>query len=265
MVYKKERKPQKKKGITKEMKICLILAIIFFLYGVTIKVLAPGGTGFFIVWILMAAIVAVAGVFFQKGIFKMIPMPFKTVGIAVCVVIFCSFLLIEGLVIRQMSMSGRDGLDYVIVLGAQVHKDRPSVVLKYRLDRAAEYLRDNPETICIVSGGQGSNEPYAEAYGMQQYLLQQGIDTDRILIEDQSKTTAENMRFSKKMIPESASVGIITNDFHMFRALQIAKNEGFQTGQICGITAGSTRFFLPNNMLREYLAEIKFLLKKAVA
>ena len=227
--------------------------------------LAPGGTGFFIVWILMAAIVTVAGVFFQKGIFKMIPMPFKTVGIAVCVVIFCSFLLIEGLVIRQMSMSGRDGLDYVIVLGAQVHKDRPSVVLKYRLDRAAEYLRDNPETICIVSGGQGSNEPYAEAYGMQQYLLQQGIDADRILTEDQSKTTAENMRFSKRMIPESASVGIITNDFHMFRALQIAKNEGYKTGQICGITAGSTRFFLPNNMLREYLAEIKFLLKKVVA
>ncbi len=189
MAYKKEWKPQKKKGITKEMKICLILAVVFFLYGVTIKVLAPGGTGFFMVWILMAAIVTVAGVFFQKGIFKRIPMPVKTVGIAVCVVIFCSFLLIEGLVIRQMSMSGRDGLDYVIVLGAQVHKDRPSVVLKYRLDRAAEYLRDNPETICIVSGGQGSNEPYTEAYGMQQYLLQQGIDADRILIEDQSKTT----------------------------------------------------------------------------
>ena len=265
MAYKKEWKPQKKKGITKEMKICLILAVIFFLYGVTIKVLAPGGTGFFMVWILMAAIVTVAGVFFQKGIFKRIPMPVKTVGIAVCVVIFCSFLLIEGLVIRQMSMSGRDGLDYVIVLGAQVHKDRPSVVLKYRLDRAAEYLRDNPETICIVSGGQGSNEPYAEAYGMQQYLLQQGIDADRILIEDQSKTTAENMRFSKKKIPESASVGIITNDFHMFRALQIAKDEGYKNGKICGITAGSTRFFLPNNMLREYLAEIKFLLKKVVA
>lgn len=62
----------------------------------------------------------------------------KIVGIAVCVVIFCSFLLIEGLIIGQMSMPGRDGLDYVIVLGAQVHKDRPSVVLKYRLDRAAE-------------------------------------------------------------------------------------------------------------------------------
>ena len=258
MAYKKEWKPQKKKGITKEMKICLILAVVFFLYGVTIKVLAPGGTGFFMVWILMAAIVTVAGVFFQRGIFKLISMPVKIVGIAVCVAILCSFLLIEGLIIGQMSMSGRDGLDYVIVLGAQVHKDRPS-------DRAAEYLRDNPETICIVSGGQGNNEPYAEAYGMQQYLLQQGIDADRIMIEDQSKTTAENMRFSKKRIPESASVGIITNDFHMFRALQIAKNEGYKTGKICGITAGSTRFFLPNNMLREYLAEIKFLLKKVVA
>ena len=167
MAYKKEWKPQKKKGITKEMKICLILAVVFFLYGVTIKVLAPGGTGFFMVWILMAAIVTVAGVFFQRGIFKLISMPVKIVGIAVCVAILCSFLLIEGLIIGQMSMSGRDGLDYVIVLGAQVHKDRPSVVLKYRLDRAAEYLRDNPETICIVSGGQGNNEPYAEAYAFQ--------------------------------------------------------------------------------------------------
>ena len=111
MAYKKEWKPQKKKGITKEMKICLILAVVFFLYGVTIKVLAPGGTGFFMVWILMAAIVTVAGVFFQKGIFKLISMPVKIVGIAVCVAIFCSFLLIEGLIIGQMSMSGRDGLD----------------------------------------------------------------------------------------------------------------------------------------------------------
>ena len=247
-----------------EMRICLILAIIFFLYGIIIKVLAPGGTGFFIAWILLAGVLALTGVLLQKGILQRLPLPLKTVGIAACVTIFCSFLLTESLIIRQMSMPGKDGADYVIVLGAQVHKDRPSVVLKYRLDRAAEYLNENPKTICIVSGGQGSNEPYAEAYGMQQYLLQQGIAEGRILLEDQSKTTAENMRFSKKMISESASVGIITNDFHMFRALQIAKSEGYQAEQICGITAGSARFFLPNNMLREYLAEIKFLLKKIV-
>lgn len=55
------------------------------------------------------------------------------------------------------------GLDYIIVLGAQVRKDGPSPVLKYRLDKAVEYLNENPDTVCIVSGGQGSNEPWSEA------------------------------------------------------------------------------------------------------
>lgn len=114
----------------------------------------------------------------------------------------------------------------MIVLGAQVHADKPSVVLKYRLDEAILYLNENPETVCIVAGGQGKNEPYSEAYGMAQYLMQNGIDKDRILLEDQSKTTEENLRYSRKFLPEGAKVGIITNDFHMFRALQIAKNRG---------------------------------------
>ena len=60
-------------------------------------------------------------------------------------------------------------------------------------------------------------------------------------------------------VPEDATVGIITNDFHMFRALQIAEKQGLSN--VCGIAADSTRFYLPNNMFREYLAEIKFLLK----
>ena len=61
--------------------------------------------------------------------------------------------------ISQMHADGREGLDYIIVLGAQVRKDGPSPVLKYRLDKAVEYLNENPDTVCIVSGGQGSNEP----------------------------------------------------------------------------------------------------------
>ena len=94
---------------------------------------------------------------------------------------------------------------------------------------------------------------------MAQYLMQNGIEKDRILLEDQSKTTEENLRFSRKFLPEDAEVGIITNDFHMFRALQIAKKQGLSDA--CGIAADSTKFYLPNNMLREYFAEIKFLIR----
>lgn len=119
------------------------------------------------------------------------------------------------------------GLDYIIVLGAQVRKDGPSPVLKYRLDKAVEYLNENPDTVCIVSGGQGSNEPWTEAEGMAQYLQEKGIDTARILTEDQSQTTEQNITNSKMLMKEGASVGIVTNNFHVFRALQIAKSTDF--------------------------------------
>ena len=82
-----------------------------------------------------------------------------------------SFLIIEGLIISQMHVAGPDNLDYLIVLGAQVYKNGPSPVLKFRLDKAYEYLSANPETRCIVTGGQGSNEPFTEASCMADYLV----------------------------------------------------------------------------------------------
>ena len=72
----------------------------------------------------------------------------------------------------------------------------PRAALKYRLDEAVEYLEDNPKTICIVSGGQGANEPYSEAEGMAQYLKEQGIAASRILLEDKSLNTEQNMEYS---------------------------------------------------------------------
>ena len=158
----------------------------------------------------------------------------------------------------SMYTDGRGGLDYIIVLGAQVRKDGPSPVLKYRLDKAVEYLNENPDTVCIVSGGQGSNEPWTEAEGMAQYLQEKGIDTARILTEDQSQTTEQNITNSKMLMKEGASVGIVTNNFHVFRALQIAKKYGLS--DVCGIAADSTPKYLPNNMLREFFGEMKWLL-----
>ena len=111
----------------------------------------------------------------------------------------------------------------------------------------------------IVSGGKGANEPFPEAQGMADYLKAHGIEEGRILQESKSKTTQENIVNSKKLIAgDNASVGIITNDFHMFRALQIAHDNGLDEAQ--GIAAGSPPDMLVNNMVREFFAEIKFLL-----
>lgn len=185
------------------------------------------------------------------GSVEKVPHPVKIfAGMIVCIglLVFC---IVEGCVISQMHADGRGGLDYIIVLGAQVRKDGPSPVLKYRLDKAVEYLNENPDTVCIVSGGQGSNEPWSEAEGMARYLQEKGIDTARILPEDKSQTTGQNITNSKKLMKEGASVGIVTNNFHVFRALQIAKKYGLS--DVCGIAADSTPKYLPNNMLREFL------------
>ena len=97
-----------------------------------------------------------------------------------------------------MHVAGPDNLDYLIVLGAQVYKNGPSPVLKFRLDKAYEYLSANPETRCIVTGGQGSNEPFTEASCMADYLVKRGIDSGRIILEDKSTTTAQNLTNSNE-------------------------------------------------------------------
>ena len=84
-------------------------------------------------------------------------------------------MIIEGCVVSHMHDKGEDGLDYIVVLGAQMRQNGPSVVLQYRLDEAIKYLNDNPDTICIVSGGQGYNEPCTEAQGMAEYLEKKGV------------------------------------------------------------------------------------------
>ena len=237
--------------------IFTVLALLCVVYSG--MVLATGsGTSFFLVWIGLAVLSFLFGYSIWKSFWKKVPRLVKGISIAVVAVGFTAFFIVEGCIISQMHEKGKAGLDYIIVLGAQVRESGPSAALKYRLDEAVEYLEDNPKTICIVSGGQGANEPYSEAEGMAQYLKEQGIDASRILLEDKSLNTEQNMEYSKTLIKDGASVGIITNDFHLFRAKQIARKYGLDN--VCGIAAKSTPVYLPNNMLREFLAEIKFLL-----
>ena len=236
--------------------IFFILAVICIIYAVIVRS-TGSGTSFFLMWVAIGIVLLLLGISFQMEFWKKVPHVVKGIGMVVVCIGIVSFVLVEGGVISQMHAKGKAGLDYIIVLGAQVRENGPSPVLKYRLDKAVEYLEENPDTICIVSGGQGKNEPWSEAEGMAQYLKKQGIGENRIRLEDQSLTTEQNVTNSQKLMEEGASVGIVTNDFHVFRAKQIAKKYGLKDA--CGIAAGSSPLYLPNNMLREFFAEIKFL------
>ena len=125
--------------------------------------------------------------------------------------------------------------------------------LMRRLDAAYQYLTDHPETIVIVSGGQGKGELVTEADAMAENLMQRGIATERILREDRSVSTRENLIFSGKYIGDlTQPVALVTNSFHVYRSLLIGRQVGYM--HLEGIAATSNPVLLLNYMVREFFA-----------
>ncbi len=109
---------------------------------------------------------------------------------------------------------------WIIVLGAQVRGRKITDSLKRRLDCASEYLKEHPDVHVIVSGGQGKDEEVTEAYAMARYLECEGLDRRRIVQEDVSVNTLENLKFSRNLIADvDTPVGIVSNNFHVYRGV----------------------------------------------
>ena len=242
---------------------CVVVAVLLGLlglgcvgYGVTVMTL-NSGTLFFAVWYALGAGLLGAAFALHTGAWRLVPtLALKAGGVLVGAIALV-VIVAQGLALSQIGAQGEPDLDYVVVLGAQIYDDgSPSPVLRYRLDAALAYLRDNPRTRVVVSGGQGPNEPYPEAQGMAAYLRSQGIAAERIVEEPQSVNTLQNITFSRAcMEGEDPRVGIVTNNFHVYRAVRIARKAGLRDA--CGIAAYSTPWYLPNNLLREGLGLVK--------
>ena len=120
-----------------------------------------------------------------------------------------------------------ENLDYLIVLGAHVDGTRLTLALLERTRRALEYLKANPGTKAVLSGGKGKGEKISEARAMYDYLTANGIEGSRLILEARSVNTKENLSFSLEKIGDlSASVGVVTNNFHVFRGVAIGKKCG---------------------------------------
>lgn len=215
------------------------------------------GTYFFLIWGgIGAACLGLGALVGNRKLMAAIPKPVKVaVGALVCAgaVTFCA---VEGMILSEYGASAAPGADYCIVLGAQWKPSGPSAVLRKRLDKAVEYLKANPDTKVIVSGGKGANEPMAEAEGMYGYLVQAGIEEERILVEDKSRSTYENLVYSGGLLDkENDRVVIVTNNFHVFRAMSIAKKQGY--ANVEGLAASTPLGSGPNNLLREFMGVVK--------
>lgn len=161
----------------------------------------------------------------------------------------------EFFIIRASFGSGEVEIDYLVVLGAKVNPNGPSVSLQDRIDAAYNYLIAHPDVIAIVSGGQGADEPMPEAECMYQALVAKGIDESRIWREDKATSTWENLHFSLDLIQERTGqrpqkLGVLSSEYHLFRASLFAKRCGVE---FVGVPASSS---LPSVMVNHFLREI---------
>lgn len=166
-----------------------------------------------------------------------------------------------GLVLSGSHDAVQGNPQVMVVLGCQVKPWGPSVLLQDRLDKALDYLKDHPEVVVVVSGGQGENEPTTEAQGMADYLVDHGFARENILLETQSHNTHQNLTYSARHLEEAGvdireGVVIVSNGFHLTRAKMLAGRAGYEN--VSTLAAPSSH--LPSRLkmyIREPLALVK--------
>lgn len=246
--------------------LAYIVGICCIIYFLLCGCYAGFGASFLGIWPLAGIVFLACGCVLhihKKGIYILrLPRGVKLAFGGVVLAAALLFLVMEGLIASQMFARGEKGMDYILVLGAQVRGDRVSRALEDRLKSAARYLSENPETKAVLSGGQGPGENLTEAQAMCDWLTARGIDESRLILEDRSTSTWENMTYSKALLPEDAgdiSIGIVTNNFHVYRGVMLAKVCGFQNA--CGIAAESHSLMQLHFLVREGIALAKDLVK----
>ncbi|MDO4337741.1 MAG: YdcF family protein [Eubacteriales bacterium] len=242
--------------------ICMAAGALCLIYYMIIVAYA-GITADF-AWIWIAAAVALGGGSLLLRYGKLHPGFYPGwLKYAVVVILAAGFLLFLFLctkVVQGMTSKGSADLDYVVVLGAQVKKETPSRALKKRLEKALEYAENNPETILILSGGQGSGEEITEAECMSRYLIEHGIPKERLVLEERSTSTKENLEFSNELTGcADAKTGILSNNFHVYRAVKLAEKQGYLYPE--GIAAKSDPIMQAHYVVREAFALVKERLK----
>lgn len=181
------------------------------------------------------------------------------VNLSLLYVAFWFYNYLTMLVIYQFNRP-RLNQDYIVVLGAGLlNGNQVSPLLKQRIDRGLRfYQRQLTKTghpvKMIFSGGQGSDETVAEGQAMRDYAISQGLPADDAIAETRSRTTLENMQFSRALMTATARpprVIFVSNNYHIYRAGMIAQQAGLRAD---GIGSRTAHFFLPNAVLREYIA-----------
>ncbi|GAA0125183.1 YdcF family protein [Clostridium sp. CTA-19] len=181
------------------------------------------------------------------------------------ILLFILFIILEIFIIYFSLSKNVLHCDYVLILGAGLKNNKPSKTLQYRLDSAIYYVNNyNNECKIILSGGVGYNETISESLAMKTYLINSGIDEKRLILEEESKNTFENLKYSKIKILNynnnfsKVKIKIVTSDFHCFRTYILSKKNNYKN--VTFYNSDSNILLKPNYFTREFFAIVKSIL-----
>ena len=186
----------------------------------------------------------------------------RIIRIGVVVWLATFLVLLALIVVGGQADENAHEAPFIIVLGAGLNDDEPSLVLRQRLDKALELGEQNPQATFILCGGQGTNANVTEASAMQRYLMERGISADRLILEDTSHDTAQNLTNAAKLMREvsgeqTPKAALVTCSFHMMRSKLLAERNGIDV-----LAAPSpTRPQEVHYYLREYFSMLIYLLE----
>lgn len=163
-------------------------------------------------------------------------------------------------ILNLIHLKKRRGADYIVVLGCGIIGTRVTPLLAARIERGIELLRYNPDAVLLLSGGQGPGEDISESEAMAAYALDKGVSAEKILVEQQSVSTQENLQFSRQLMEkQQPKILIVTTAYHVFRALILARQQGMKC---IGFGAKTKWYFTLNALIREFVGYLAMTWKR---
>ncbi len=234
----------------------LIIGASAVIYSLLMLHVIPYTDSIVILLAIGAALVAIGALCPVIGKYKSVLILLYILFFAVITALLCAvFLIIYG----QFGKTTYDE-DAAIVLGCGLDGDAVTPQLAKRLDAAAEYAAENPDAVIIVSGGRGPGEDVTEALAMEKYLIERGISAERIIKEEKSTSTSENLTYSSAILGEhfggEYKAVVITSEYHLYRASRFALRVGLDCTYL---HADTPLYELPMRCFRELMAIVRTL------
>ena len=227
-----------------------LIAVIIFLAAAAVFAFAMTGHTFVAALCALTAAVIAFYHFVRRRAARIALAALLALGLAV-------FGVIEAPIVRDARTTAPDDVEYLVVLGAGLHGDTPSLSLTDRLNAALDWLNAHPDCAAVVSGGQGPGETMTEGEAMEVWLEAKGIDPERIIVEDRATSTWENLENSFALIREhggepDGNTAIVTSEYHLHRAIAMAGKLGVGCYGVAGRTSWPTLAL--NYFIREAFA-----------